>query len=202
MKKILNIVTSVKGETSYSRKLSKEILEKLVLIYPGSIVHTHDLTEEPLPHLDENHVTAFYTQTENRTKTDIEVIKHSDEAIREIMDADIIVIGVPYYNFNIPSTLKAWIDHIVRVGQTFKYENGKPAGFITGKKVFLALASGALYSDDAMKSLDYVEPYLKTILGFIGMTDITTFRIEGTMIPVIKDTSWDKALGQVNEFAF
>jgi len=202
MKKILNIVTSVKGEASFSVKLSNAILENLSAVYPGSSIHTHDLTRTPFPHLEETHFASFYTPEEIRTHEHKEAIKHSDEAIKELMDADIIVIGVPLYNFGIPSTLKAWIDHIVRAGVTFRYTNGVPEGFVVNKKVYLAIASGGVYSEGPMKSYDFTENFLRTSLGFIGMTDITAFRIEGTFVPGIKETAVPKALGIVNEFAF
>lgn len=202
MKKILNIVSSVKGKDSFSIKLSNAILEKLLTIYPGSNIHTHDLTENPFPHLEESHFAAFYTPEEKRTKDHKEAIVHSDGAIKEIMGADIIVIGVPLYNFGIPSTLKAWVDHIVRAGATFSYSNGFPEGLVINKKVYLAIASGGVYSDGPMKSYDFTEPFLRTALGFIGMTDITAFRVEGTFVPEFKETALPKALGMVNEFAF
>jgi FMN-dependent NADH-azoreductase len=202
MKKILNIVTSIKGETSFSIKLSNAILDKLTTIYPGSQVFTHDLTKKPFPHLEESHLISFYTPEDKRTEEHREAVKHSDEAIKELMEADIIVIGVPFYNFGIPSTLKAWIDHIVRAGITFRYTEGSVEGFVTNKKVYLAIASGGIYSEGPMKGYDFAEPYLRTVLGFIGMTDIMAFRIEGTLMPEFKDTAVPKALNTVNEFAF
>jgi FMN-dependent NADH-azoreductase len=202
MKKILNIVSSVKGKDSFSIKLSDAILEKLLSVYPGSNVHTHDLTQNPFPHLEESHFTAFYTPEEMRTEEHKEAILHSDEAIRELMEADIIVIGVPLYNFGIPSSLKAWVDHIIRKGATFSYMDGFPKGLVINKKVYLAVASGGVYSEGPMKSYDFTEPFLRTALGFIGLTDMTTFRVEGTVVPGIKETALPKALERVKEYAF
>ena len=202
MKKILNIVTSVKGNESFSIKLSNAILEKVLSVYPDSSVHTHDLTKNPFPHLEESHFTAFYTPEELRTNEHKEAIRNSDQAIKEIMEADIIVIGVPLYNFGIPSTLKAWIDHIIRAGVTFSYANGFPEGLVINKKVYLAIASGGVYSDGPMKSYDFTEPFLRAVLGFIGMTDITTFRVEGTVMPELKEMALPKAIENVNEYAF
>jgi FMN-dependent NADH-azoreductase len=203
MKKILNIVSSVKGEDSFSNKLSNVLLEKLLSVYPGSIVHTRDLTKNPFPHLEETHFAAFYTPEEARTEEHKEAIQHSDQAIKEIMEADIIIIGVPLYNFGIPSTLKAWIDHIARAGVTFSHtDNGLPEGLVINKKVYLAIASGGVYSEGPMKSYDFTEPYLRTALGFIGLTDIKVFRIEGTFVSGVKETAWPKALDSVNEYAY
>jgi len=202
MKKILNIVTSVKGEASFSIKLSNAILKKLLADYPGSQVRTHDLSKTPFPHLEETHFASFYTPEEMRTDEHKEAIKHSDEAIKELMEADIIVIGVPLYNFGIPSTLKAWIDHIVRAGITFSYSDGFPKGLVVNKKVYLAIASGGVYSKGPMKSYDFTEPFLRTSLGFIGMNDITVFRVEGTFVPEFKETALSKAMNTVNEYSF
>jgi FMN-dependent NADH-azoreductase len=112
------------------------------------------------------------------------------------------VIGVPLYNFGIPSTLKSWVDHIARSGLTFSYGDGTPKGLVTNKKVYLAIASGGIYSDGPMQSFDFTEPFLRKLLGFLGMNDITTFRVEGTGMPQLSETALPKALGQVNEFAF
>ncbi len=202
MKKILNIVTSIKGKESFSLRLSDAILERLESVYPNSTIKTRDLGKNPFPHLEETHFASFYTPEEIRTPEHIKAIKHSDEAIKELMEANVIVIGVPLYNFGIPSTLKAWIDHIVRAGVTFKYADGFPEGFVVNKKVYLAIASGAVYSEGPMKSYDFTENYLRTILGFIGMTDITVFRVEGTMIPEFKETALPKAIANVKEFAY
>ena len=202
MKKILHIVSSINGEASFSTKLSNAILEKLKDAYPHSQVYKHDLSKTPFPYLETLQYGAFFTPTEHRTADQKEAIKHSDEAIKELKDADIIIIGVPLYNFGIPATLKAWIDHIARAGETFSYSDGTPRGLLTNKKVYLAIASGAVYSEGPMKSFDFTENYLRTILGFIGMTDITVFRVEGTFVPEFKDTAFPKAFATVNEFAF
>jgi FMN-dependent NADH-azoreductase len=203
MKKILNIVSSVKGQDSFSNKLSNALLERLLAVYPGSTVRTRDLTKKPFPHLEESHFTAFYTPEEKRTEENKEAVEHSDQAIREIVESDILVIGVPLYNFAIPSTLKAWIDHIIRAGVTFHYtDKGSPEGLLKNKKVYLAIASGGVYSEGPMKSSDFTEPYLRKVLGFIGLTDITAFRVEGIFVPGVKETALPKALDRVKEYAY
>ncbi|WP_207513651.1 FMN-dependent NADH-azoreductase [Longitalea luteola] len=202
MKKILNIVSSAKGEHSYSNKLSNAIIDKLLTVYPDSHVKTHDLTKNPLPHLHPEHVTAFFTPEEQRTQDHKELVSYSDQAISDLKEADIIVIGVPLYNFSIPSSLKAWIDHIVRAGVTFNYVDGAPKGLVTNKKVYLAMATGGVYSDGPMKPYDFAEPFLKFILNFIGLNDVTTFRVEGTALPHLKDAAFPKAVETVQEFAF
>lgn len=201
MKKILSITSSINGEQSFSLKLSQAVIAQLQLVYPQSTVQTRDLTKSALPHLQPVHFEAFRTSSELRTEQQQQAVKPSDGAIKEVMDADIIVIGVPFYNFTIPDTLKSWIDHIVRSEITFKYEGGFE-GLVKGKKVYLAIASGGIYSEGEMKSMDFTEPYLRTALGFIGLTDISVFRIEGLFVPEFKDTAVDKAMKAVGDFIF
>ncbi|HEY8894087.1 MAG TPA: NAD(P)H-dependent oxidoreductase [Niastella sp.] len=202
MKKILNIVSSAKGKHSFSIKLSDAIIDKLLTAYPGSHVKTHDLTANPMPHLQERQLEAFFTPEDLRTPDHKDAVSYSDQAIQDLKEADIIVIGVPLYNFSIPSALKAWIDHVVRRGITFSYGDDGPKGLITNKKVYLAVASGGIYSDGPMKSYDFAEPFVRFILNFIGLNDITTFRVEGTNVPQLKDAAFPKAIESVNEFAF
>jgi len=105
--------------------------------------------------------------------------------IDELFAADIIVLAVPMHNFSPPSTLKAWIDHVVRVGRTVSYSQKGPEGALKGKRVILVLARGGVYSDGAAKSLDFQEPYLRAILGFIGLTDIEVVHVEGVAMSAI-----------------
>lgn len=198
MKKVLNIISSPRGEASYSIKLSNAIVEKIKHTYPGAEVTTHDLTHAPFPHLEESHLNSFFAPKENLSDANREAIKHSDQAIEELKDADIVVIGAPLYNFSIHSTLKAWIDHISRAGITFRYSDKGPEGLVKNKKVYLAIASGGIYSEGPMKPYDFVEPYLKAFLGFIGMTDVTTIRVEGVSIPVVQDTALQKAIDSIH----
>ena len=197
MSKILSIISSPRGEASNSIKLTNAIVEKLKEKDPAAVVHVKDLTKNPFPHLEEAHLNAFFTPVEHHTDANKEAIKHSDTAIKEIMDADVIVIGAPFYNFGIPSTLKAWIDHISRAGITFKYGANGPEGLITGKKVYIAVSSGGIYTEGPYKAADFVGPYLKCILGFLGMTDVTVVYAEGFSVPGVKDLALDKAIDSV-----
>ncbi len=197
MKKILHIISSPRGGASLSIQLGNAIIDKIKAEYPGSTVKEHNLVTKQFPHLEESHITSFFTPAESRTLANIAAVKHSDEAIQEILDADIIVIGAPLYNFSIHSSLKAWIDHIVRAGVTFKYDETGAHGLINEKKIYIALSSGGIYSEGPWKPFDFVEPYLKHILGFIGLTDITIFRVEGTNIPGVKDTALEKGIESI-----
>lgn len=197
--KILHLISSPRGAASMSIKLGNAIIQKLETENPGSTVTVRNLAETTFPHLEEVHLNSFFTPAEKHTPELTEAIKHSDEAIAELKDADVIVIGVPMYNFSIHSTLKAWIDHIARAGKTFNYTEKGPAGLIDGKKVYLAISSGGVYSQGPMKAFDFTETYLRSVLGFLGMTDITAFRLEGLSVPNLKDNAWNKALQNIDE---
>ena len=197
MKKILHVISSPRGNASNSIQLGNTIVDQLLAAHPGSTVKVRNLPEQNFPHLEEAHITSFFTPAESRTPELVAAAKHSDDAIAELMEADIIVIGVPIYNYSIHSTLKAWLDHIVRAGVTFKYEASGPMGLVHGKKMYIAMASGGLLSEGSMKALDFAEPYLRTIFGFIGITDITVYRIEGLALPELKDKAVEKGLASV-----
>ena len=197
MKKILHIISSPRGVNSFSIQLGNHIISKLQGTDPDSTVRTFDLGLNPLPHLEEAHLTSFFTPPEQRTTGQLEAVKHSDEAIALVMWADIIVIGVPMFNFGITSTLKAWLDHIARAGVTFAYSEKGAEGLIKNKKVYFAIATGAVYSEGPWKAMDFTENYLRSITGFLGMTDVTVYRVEGTSVPGIKETALGKALDAV-----
>jgi len=180
--KILHVISSPRGQASNSIKLGNAIIDSLKEKDSAAFVVTKDLTSKPFPHLEEVHLNAFFTPVEKHTEGDKAAISHSNQAIEEIMEADVIVIGAPMYNFGISSTLKAWIDHVSRAGLTFKYTEHGPVGLITGKKVYLAIATGGVYSNEAYKAYDFLTPYLLHILGFMGLTDVTVIRAEGFLL--------------------
>ncbi|RYY05982.1 MAG: FMN-dependent NADH-azoreductase [Sphingobacteriaceae bacterium] len=197
MSKILNVISSPRGAASNSIKLAEAIIDKLKEKDPGAAVHVRDLTNKPFPHLEEAHLNAFFTPAEQHTEENKEAIRHSNEAIKEIFDADILVIGAPMYNFTIPSVLKAWIDHIARAGITFRYTATGPEGLIPNKKVYLAVSTGGVYSSGDAVSADFVTPYLKAILAFMGLTDVTVIRAEGFAMPDLQATALDKAIDNI-----
>jgi len=195
--KILRITSSPRKGASESIKLGAAIVEKLLAANPGATVQHKDLTTHPFPHLEEAHLNAFFTPPVQHSEAQKEAIRHSDQAIAEIKDADVLVIEAPMYNFSIPSTLKAWIDHIVRAGITFNYTANGPVGLITGKKIYVAISSGGVYSEGPYKSMDFITPYLQTILGMQGMTDLTYIRAEGLSMPDLKDTALEKGIESI-----
>lgn len=200
--KILRIITSTNGDTSFSNQLSNAVIEKLTAVNPETEVKTLDLTKTPLPYLTNSHISAVYAPEETHTPEQKEALKYSNEAIKTLLESDVIVIGVPLYNFGIPAVLKGWIDQIARAGKTFSYSAEGPKGLVTDKKVYLSIASGAIFSEGPYKSYDFSESYLRAVFGFLGMTDVTTFRVEGTAIPDFAENALPKALSSVEEFAF
>jgi len=196
MKHILHIISSPRKESN-STLLGHTIIEKLMKQHPGSIVQVDNVVNKQYEPLQSVHIEAFMSPADRHTPEQKQATQDSDAAVNALFEADIIVISVPLYNFGIPAALKAWIDHIVRAGKTFSYQTGKPEGLLNNKKVYLAIASAGVYTDGPMRSWDYAEPYLRFILGFLGLTDITTYRIEGQSIPGVMETAVQKGLESV-----
>lgn len=190
---ILNVISSPR-QGSYSIQLADGIIEKLRAENPGSTVIVRDVATHPFPHLEEVHIQSIRSPAEGHSPEQQQAARHSDEVIAEVKAADVIVIGAPTYNFGIPSTLKAWIDHLARAGMTFRYTSAGPEGLVTGKKVYVAMSSGSIMSSGTWTSYDFVSTYLKTVLGFLGMTDVTVVRVEGLGMPGVQDTALVKAL--------
>lgn len=141
---------------------------------------------------------AFNTLPENRSAEQLKAMQLSDLLLAELKDADVVVIGAPMYNFGIPSFLKSWIDHLARAGVSFSYTENGPVGLIHGKKVFLAIGTGGVYSEGDYKGYDFIEPYLRTSLGFFGMNDVTAFRVEGVSVSALKDQAMQAALEKLS----
>ncbi len=198
MKHILHIQSSLLGSNSYSIKLGNSIVEKIQEKYPGAQVEELNLVDSEIPHLTPAVLGTFFTAADKLTDEQKKAIRLSDDLLKQLFKADIIVIGAPLINFTIHSSLKAWIDHITRAGITFEYtEDGFPVGKITGKKVYIAMSSGGIYSDGPGKANDFVAPYLKAFLGFLGMTDLTVFRAEGLKVPGVKEHAFKKAVDSI-----
>lgn len=179
MTTLLHINSSVRSEGSVSRKLTAEFIAKWKAAHPADRIVERDLAANPVPHLTEQMMGAFFTPTEQRTAEQARVIALSDELVQELQAADVILIGAPMYNFSVSSTLKAWIDHVARAGLTFKYTETGPVGLVQGKKVYVFTSRGGVYSEGPAKSLDFHETYLRGVLGFIGMTDVVFVHTEG-----------------------
>jgi FMN-dependent NADH-azoreductase len=197
MKNILHLKSSIQGEASYSIKLGNAIVEKIQTKYPDSRVEELDLVAMNIPHLTPAVLQTFFTPADQLTEDQKTAIQLSDDLVKQLLAADIIVIGAPLINFTIHSSLKAWIDHITRAGITFGYSETGPVGKCNGKKVYVAMSSGGVYSEGPGAANDFVAPYLKAFLGLLGMTDLTVFRAEGLKIPGIKDNAMEKALNSI-----
>lgn len=196
MANILNIKTSITGENSVSNQLSQTVINQLLEKDPGSKVIVRDLAANPIPHLEIHHFSASRIPDEEKNDEQKEASKYSDEALREVQNADVIVIGVPFYNFSFPSTLKSWIDSISVAGKTFSYADGTPKGLLQNKKVYLNFAAGGVYENGLIEN---IETYLKTLLGFIGITDVEVFKSQGTMVPQLKEENLSKAIAEIEE---
>ncbi len=197
MKKILHVVSSPRGEESISIKLGNSITAQLLEAYPGSSVTTEDLNINPYPHIYDEQITALRSNSESHNEEQKELVKRSDKAIAELFDTDILVISLPLFNFGIPSTLKNWIDNVLRAGHTFSYTSEGPKGLVKDKKVYIAIASGAVYSDGPYQDYDFAIPYLKTVLAFIGITDVSVVRAEGLGISELAETALEKAIESI-----
>ncbi len=195
MKRVLHLKSSLLGKDSYSIKLGDAIVEKIKEKYPDVNIEELNLVEIEIPHLTPSVLQSFFIPADKLTEEQRKSIRLSNQLVSQVLAADIIVIGAPLINFTIHSSLKAWIDHITRRGITFGYdENGLPFGMITGKKVYVAMSSGGIYSEGPGKANDFVAPYLKAFLGFLGMTDLTVFRAEGLHVPSVKEFALQKAI--------
>ena len=197
MKHILHLKSSLQGKDSYSIKLGNAIVEKVQEKYPESTSEELNLVDIEMPHLNPAVLRTFFIPSDQLSAEEKESIQLSDKLVKQLMAADIIIIGAPLINFTIHSTLKAWIDHITRAGITFGYDENGPIGKVTGKKVYVAMSSGGIYSEGPGKVNDFVAPYLKAFLGFLGMTDLTVFRAEGLKVPEVKEYAMEKAIDSI-----
>jgi FMN-dependent NADH-azoreductase len=179
MATILHINSSVRNTGSISRQLAAEFLSKWQDVQPADVIVERDLAANPVPHLTEQMMGAFFTPAEQRSPEQTQTVQLSDDLVAELLSADTIVLGAPMYNFSVSSTLKAWIDHVARAGLTFKYTETGPVGMVQGKKVYIFTSRGGVYSQGPAKSMDFHETYLRAVLGFIGLTDITFIHTEG-----------------------
>ncbi len=173
---ILQINASARREGANSTRVANSIVDRLQSTYPAANLTLRDLSIKPHPVLDEAALGALFTPTEKRTSEQAERVALDDELIAEIRAAEVVVLGVPMYNFGVPAQLKNWIDAIARNGVTFRYTEKGPEGLLSGKKVYVGLARGGRYRDS---ETDSQVPYLKTVLGFLGMTEVHFIYAEG-----------------------
>jgi len=180
MTHILAISSSPNPATSHSKKLIDTFIACWAPEDETLQVTHRDIGTQPPVHLDADTINAFYSPSENLTDQQLTLTSYSNDIIAEVEAADIIVIGAPMHNFGIPSALKAWIDHLARVGKTFIYTENGPKGLLTNKQVVVLGARGGNYSETShLKSMDQQTPFLKTALGFVGLSEIHFIYAEG-----------------------
>ena len=191
IKQFLRIDASANINTSNSKKLGDELIDRLLALHPGAIVQQRDLNQD-IAFIDENWVAANFTPVDQRSEAQRELLAFSDKLIDEIKQADAIVLTTPMYNFGIPATLKAWIDLISRAGVTFRYTAEGPVGLIKGKRVDIVITTGGV---PLQSPVDFVSDYLKQVFRFIGIEDINV--IGADQMNVDADSSYQKALDQI-----
>ncbi|MES5101056.1 FMN-dependent NADH-azoreductase [Agrobacterium sp. BA1120] len=201
MSKILLLTSSPRAEESLSNKFAGDLAAKLQAQTNGSITHL-DLGQNPIPHLDQVTTSAIRKSADQRDAQEAAAAEYSDKRVAELLEADTIIIGTGLINFAIYSGLKSWIDNVARAGLTFKYTESGPIGLATGKKVYIVLSSAGVYSEGPAAAMDHAIPYLKTVLGFLGLTDIEVIRIEGLAFgPEAAEKAIASATAKVEELA-
>jgi FMN-dependent NADH-azoreductase len=175
MKTLLKITASIAGENASSSQLADRYAADWLDRHPGGRIVTRDLSRDPVPHIDAARFGAFLSSPEQRTADQQAVVDYSDALIAELREADVVVLAVPMYNFSVPSTLRAYFDHIARAGVTFRYGTNGAEGLLTGKKAVVFITRGGIHSGAA----DTQTPYLRQFLGFVGIEDVEFVHAEG-----------------------
>ncbi|MBR0643254.1 FMN-dependent NADH-azoreductase [Plastoroseomonas hellenica] len=177
--KLLHIDSSVLGDNSVSRRLSAATVTRLRQKNPGLEVTYRDLAAAPVAHFSGALLAAFGATPDSWSTEQQQDVAHGGAALEEFLAADVVVIGAPMYNFTVSTQLKAWIDRLAVVGKTFRYTEKGAEGLAGGKKVIIVSTRGGIYSTGPAAAADHQEPYLRTMLGFFGITDIEVIRAEG-----------------------
>jgi len=176
MANLLVIESSFRGNDSNSRALTKYFLDLWCSKYPQDVIITRDLALNPLPHMDSILFGVWQKDAKSLSLPEQNALQRANQIIAEVQNANVVILGAPIYNFNISSNLKTWIEHLVRAGVAFKYTERGAVGLINNKKVFVIGTRGGIYKDGVG---DFQTPYLKYLLNFIGITDITFINTQG-----------------------
>ena len=179
MPTLLNIQSSPNVISSASRAVSKTFVDKYVAFHPDTKVVDLDLVLDPPSHFGPNHLRAFFMPAEEHEPENKDALKASDGYVDQLIEADVLVLGTPMHNFGVSSTMKSWIDNILRAGRTFQYTEMGPVGLLSDKKVVIVVGSGGIYSEGPMTGFEHCGNYLRDILSIIGLTDVTILRAEG-----------------------
>jgi FMN-dependent NADH-azoreductase len=176
---ILQIDSGLFTGQSVSRELTRQIVERLQQQHADASVTYRDLIANPVNHLDAEILLAGGADAAQRNARQQAELATTETLLEEVFAADVLVLGAPLYNFSIPTQLKAWVDRIAQAGRTFRYTENGPEGLLKGKRAIIASARGGVYSEGAAAAMEHQESYLKVLLGFIGITDVTIIRAEG-----------------------
>ncbi len=199
MPTLLQINASIRSGAGVSSNLAEQFVRAWQAAHPGAIVKTRDLAATPIPHLDAPRFDAFLAPPAQRSAEQQAVVDFSDTLIEELKSADTIVIGLPMYNFGIPSQLKAYFDHIARAGVTFRYTAQGPEGLLTGKQAYVFATRGGRY---AGTPLDSQSPYVRDFLAFLGIREVEFVYAEGLHLsPEAKSESLERAAGDIARLA-
>jgi FMN-dependent NADH-azoreductase len=198
--KALILNSSAQGDASVSNKLTKDLVERLRAADPECQIKVRDIGSNPIPHLTATTVQGIRGVAESDAEREAQAL--SDSLIEELREADLIVIGAPMYNFGMPSTLKAWFDHVLRARVTFRYTENGPEGLLTGKRAVVIETRAGIYSEGPASGLDSQEPHIRTLLGFMGITDVHFVRVEGLAYGEEAATrALDAAVAELDEVA-
>ncbi len=196
--KLLHIDSSILGQASVSREISAAIVKTLSDQHPGLTVVSHDLAAQPIAHLSGAYLAGQSADVKHDQALQ-EDLALGGKALAEFLDADIVVIGAPMYNFAVPSQLKAWVDRILVAGKTFRYTAAGAEGLVHGKRVIVAISRGGQYEGTPAQALDHQETWLRAVFGFIGLKDIEVIRAEGIAYgPEQREASLKAALTQAS----
>jgi len=199
MATLLQINASIRSGAGVSSNLADQFVQAWKAAHPGATVITRDLASTPVPHLDATRFDAFLAAPGGRTAEQQAVVDFSDTLIEELKSAETIVIGLPMYNFGIPSQLKAYFDHIARAGVTFRYTAQGPEGLLTGKQAYVFATRGGRY---AGTPLDSQSPYVRDFLAFLGIREVEFIYAEGLHLsPEAKSESLERAAGHIARLA-
>lgn len=197
MAKLLKIQTSIFQNDGQSSQLAEQFVKNWQARNPDGQVISRDLAAEPVPHLDLARFQSFITPAEERTAEQKAVVSYSDALIEEIASSDVLVLGIPMYNFSVPSTLRAYFDHIARAGVTFQYTPEGPEGLMKGKKAVVFITRGGQYGEDHSQTA-----FVHQFLGFIGITDVEFVHAEGLAVgDEAKEQALNAAQARIAELA-
>ena len=196
MKTLLKLKASLVGDAGASSGLTSAFVERWLAAHPTARVLERDLAEHPVPHLTAETFAAFRTDPATRSPAEQALVRLSDELIDELRAADVLVLGLPMYNFAVPSTLKAYFDHVVRARVTFRYGEKGPEGLLRGKKAYVLTARGGVYGADESETA-----WVRQILAFIGIDDVEIVTAEGLASEKSRDAALEAAARQIEQLA-